>query len=88
MRGISKNYDAEMDYKQRVEEMRSEWEEWNHHRLRLTEKSSRDDLEHVDALHNDEWNDDVHSYFTRTARNTPVIAPMEKTISSEDEKRA
>jgi hypothetical protein len=63
--------------------MRGEWEEWNLHKMRLSEKSSRTDIDHVDLLHNDEWNDDVHSYFTRTAKNTPIIAPLEKTVSEE-----
>ncbi len=70
LRGVSKPYDAELDYKQRIEEMRGEWEE------RMQEKIEEKNLE--DALHDDDedFHDDVSSYFKRSTKS-PNLRGME-----------
>jgi hypothetical protein len=63
--------------------MRSDWEEWQQAKALEEEKNK----EGGDTLHDfDDYNDDVHSYFTRTGKNTPMLAAMEKKEgSSEDD---
>jgi hypothetical protein len=63
MRGVSKKYNPDLDYKQRIEEMRSEWEE------KMRSKASEtagppDDNEPVD---DDVWSSDISSYFEGTS---------------------
>jgi hypothetical protein len=65
--------------------MRHDWEEWQNQKA--VEKEGVE--ANVDHLHDfDDVTDDVHSYFTRTAKNTPMMAAMEKEKkegSSEDD---
>lgn len=60
-KGISKNYDPELDYSQRIEELRNEWEESMARRAQL-EKDHRED----DDLDLEDWDSDMSSYFHRT----------------------
>ena len=61
LRGVGKPYDAELDYKQRIEEMRGEWEESM--QAKLQEKE-------IDDHHLDEdFHDDVSSYFKRSTKS-------------------
>ncbi|KAJ9657979.1 hypothetical protein H2198_003947 [Neophaeococcomyces mojaviensis] len=76
MRGLSKQYDADLDYKQRVEEMRKEWE------LLMQEKFD----EKAGQLNQDDWEDleheyshEVHEYFKKTSRS-PVLNGQEKRV--------
>jgi hypothetical protein len=60
LRGVGKHYNAEEDYKQRVEEMRSDWEAAM--ARRVAEKEAHDDDEPFD----DDWSDEVSTFFERT----------------------
>ena len=73
MRGVGKHYDPALDYKQKIEEMRGNWET----------AQSRKHEEGVDALHIDEdvddtWPSDVSTYFVKTNKTSPEIVPNEK----------
>ena len=87
VRKIHKNYDAELDYQQRVEEMRHDWEQGQIRRAELEKEAHG--YEHED----EDWHSDVSSYFTRTkgtAPNTPFMAGQQKEIpamGSEAEKQ-
>ena len=73
MRGISKSYNADLDYKQKIEEMRGEWE---------TTMSRRGE-EKGDHIENDVFDDgsdfssDVSTYFQKTTKS-PMLAGQEK----------
>lgn len=54
LRGAGKHYDPQLDYEQKVLEMRGEWEEWH------TRKGMEDEK---DVAHDSEFSDDVSSYF-------------------------
>ena len=79
LRGVGKHYDAELDYKQKVEEMRAEWE------LRMQQKydEKAGGLEHEDMEDMDDFDTDVSTYFEKTSKS-PVIQGMRK--NGEDEK--
>lgn len=62
-RGVGKKYDADLDYKQRVEEMRHEWEE-SMARKHAEKEAAMEDYDDQD------WHSDVSSFFART-KNTP-----------------
>lgn len=61
IRGVGKHYNADLDYKQRIEEMRGEWES------RMSERATEKELDH------DEFDDDhpseVHSFFARSTKS-------------------
>lgn len=61
MRGVGKNYNPDLDYKQRVEEMRKEWE------LKMQEKydEKNGQLDPHD-FEDDEFNQEATHYFART----------------------
>ncbi|KAK5088506.1 hypothetical protein LTR05_002726 [Lithohypha guttulata] len=73
-RGLSKQYDADLDYAQRVEEMRKEWE------VMMQEKADEkaghlDEQDWEDLDH--EFSHEVHSYFKKTT-NSPMLQGMER----------
>jgi hypothetical protein len=83
-RGVGKHYDPDLDYKQKVEEMRGDWEEWQ--AQKTAEKEKGDLAAGLDHAHDfDDYSDDVHSYFNRTAKNTPMMEPMEKKENHSDD---
>ena len=68
-----KHYDPQLDYQQKVEEIRGEWLE--RERAKASEKEGHDpeyDWEH------DDWSEELDSYFSRTSGNSPAIAAKEK----------
>ncbi|GAB1213648.1 hypothetical protein ATERTT37_002798 [Aspergillus terreus] len=71
IRGKAKNYNAELDYKQKVEEYRAEWEAAMSRRI--AENNKGEELEHDtdDSL----LEGHVHAYFHRTS---PMFRPMEQ----------
>ncbi|KAK0650527.1 putative inorganic phosphate transporter C23D3.12 [Lasiodiplodia hormozganensis] len=77
IRGVGKNYDADADYKQRVEEMRGDWEEWQQRKFEEEAKGNGYDLG------DDEFGEDISSYFTRTARSTPMPTPQISTLEKQ-----
>nr|OQO22216.1 hypothetical protein B0A51_10284 [Rachicladosporium sp. CCFEE 5018] len=60
-RGVGKYYDADADYKQRVEEMRADWEAAMSRRAAEKEGHDHDD--------DDDWSSEVSSFFERTRTN-------------------
>lgn len=79
IRGVGKHYDPDLDYKQRIEEMRGEWE------LRMQEKASeKAELQDLDAF-DDDHPSEIHSYFARSTKSPDLqgaenekIPPMDK----------
>ena len=72
LRGVGKHYDADLDYQQKIEEMRSDWEASQ--AAQAHEKGGQDDVEdHDDSV----WSSDVSTYFSKTSRS-PNIAANEK----------
>ena len=70
MRGVSKYYDADLDYKQKIEEMRGEWE------LRMQEKYDEKNAG-KQLEDDDEFDSNVSTYFEKTSKS-PVIQGMRK----------
>ncbi|TID17058.1 phosphate transporter A-1 [Venturia nashicola] len=79
-RGVGKHYDPVLDYQQKVEDMRGEWESWQ-------ARKQMEGFEHDDDQDED-WSETVSAYFSRTTgKNTPYTTPMmqanEKKISED-----
>lgn len=71
--GKSREYNPQLDYEQKVEEIRGEWIE--RERAKAMEKEGGDpgiDWEH------DEWSDELDTYFSRTAGPSPALEGKEK----------
>jgi len=78
-RGVSKSYNPELDYQQRIQEMRGEWEASM--AAKAAEKEGHLDLDNV---HDDHvWSSDVSTYFERTGKS-PTIQPNEKYVEQGD----
>jgi MFS family permease len=69
-RGISKYYDADLDYKQKIEEMRGEWEE------EMMNKVNEKDGNREAAFDDDEFPSNVSTYFQKTTKS-PMLAGRE-----------
>ena len=69
MRGVGKPYDADLDYKQRIEEMRLEWEGLM--QRNYDEKAGA--LDHED-LDDTDFHKDAKSYFHRTTKNANLAS--------------
>jgi hypothetical protein len=74
-RGVGKYYNPELDYESKINDMRADWE------ARQAEKQANEDEL---AVYDDEYSDQVHNYFTRSTKNTPVIKPMNQQASAAD----
>ena len=72
-RGVGKYYDAELDYRQKIEEMRSDWEASQARQAHEKEGHFDDDDEHDGSV----WSSDVSTYFEKTSRS-PNMAATEK----------
>lgn len=81
LRGVGKYYDAELDYQQKIEEMRSDWE--HSQAVQAQEKAGHydDDEVHDDSV----WSSDVSTYFEQT-KASPNIKGVEKYDSAGNEK--
>lgn len=77
-RGIHKSYNAQLDYQQKIEEMRGEWEESI--QRKVSEKEAANDT------YEDEWSSDVSTYFQRTSKS-PMVVGKEKDMDSEGSDR-
>ena len=76
LRGVGKYYNAELDYQQKIEEMRADWESTQ--ARKANEKAGHWDDD--DDLHDDSvWSSDVSTYFEKTSRS-PNIRPQEKYV--------
>ena len=81
VRGVGKYYDADLDYQQKIEEMRADWESSQARRADEKEGHFDDDAhEHDDSV----WSSDVSTYFEKTSRS-PHIRANEKYIPDEAE---
>jgi hypothetical protein len=72
MWGIGKNYDADLDYTQRVEEMRADWEAAMARNAAEKEarENGRDEME-------DDWSSEVSTFFERTrGKKSPAVPPV------------
>ncbi|KAK4660317.1 hypothetical protein QC762_117920 [Podospora pseudocomata] len=63
LRGVGKNYNPELDRRQKIEDIREEWE--GKERARA-QKEAGGDATGMDDLSDDEWTDEVHHYFRNT----------------------
>ena len=62
IRGVGKQYDAELDYKQRVEEMRADWQAAMDRRAAEKEAHEHEDFDEGA----DSWSSEVSTFFERT----------------------
>nr|POF26238.1 putative inorganic phosphate transporter 1-4 [Quercus suber] len=67
--GVGKHYNAEEDYRQRVEEMRADWEQSM--TRRAEEKASADELPD-----DDDWSSEVSGFFARTSKNGTATSSL------------
>ena len=72
-RGSGKHYDADLDYKQRIEEMRGEWESSMSRKAHEKEGRLEDE-----AFDDSDWTSEVSTYFQKTTKS-PMLAGNEKT---------
>ncbi|KAF2836270.1 MFS general substrate transporter [Patellaria atrata CBS 101060] len=68
-RGVGKNYNGELDFQQRVEEMRHDWVEWQGRKAMEKEAGAHD---HDDEV---EFPSEASTFFSRTAGNSPKRSP-------------
>ena len=82
-RGVGKHYDPDLDYKQKIEEMRSEWEA--DQAAKVEEKGEKGAVGGgAEELEDDSvWTDDVSTYYKRTAPSS-FNEKVGKTPSEED----
>lgn len=85
-RGVGKHYDANLDYKQKIEEMRNEWEE--DQAAKVTEQEARDtrrmheDSATADSAGDSTWSDDVSTYYKHS--KSPFLAGKEKYANGDE----
>lgn len=71
--GVGRAYDPDLDYQQKIEDMRSDWES---RQARIASEKvghDDDDDDHVDSV----WSSEVSTYFEKTSRS-PLIPANEK----------
>ena len=73
LRGVGKYYDADLDYQQKIEELRGDWEA-NQARRAQEKEGHLDDDVHDDGA----WSLDVSTYFEKTSPRSPDILAKEK----------
>lgn len=66
LRGAGKYYDPKLDYEQKVQELRGEWEE---SMMKKANEGARDEQDDT------EWSDDVSTYFQRTGGSVKGVSP-------------
>ncbi|KAL6720861.1 hypothetical protein ACLMJK_002786 [Lecanora helva] len=74
-RGVGKYYDADLDYQQKIEEMRTDWEASQARKADEKAGHYDDDDVHDDSV----WSSDVSTYFEKTSRS-PLIRANEKHV--------
>ena len=73
LRGVGKHYNADLDYKQKIDEMRGEWE--THMAARVDEKGGKLDRDDFDD--DSDFSSDVSTYFQRTSKS-PMLGGREQ----------
>jgi hypothetical protein len=93
IRGVGKHYNAELDYQQKVQELRGDWEEWQ--AWKAHEGSpDQDEYGHSDLFDHPDHGSSLHNYFSRTGgKNSSADLLKEKGGSGNgsdyaDEKKA
>lgn len=79
MTGVGKNYNAKLDYAQKIVEMREEWAEVQANKAKENMDGFQDDYDDCD-----EYSGHIHEYFERTHPDYPGGRPTEKTIVDEN----
>jgi hypothetical protein len=87
-RGVGKNYNAELDFKQKVDEMRADWESYQQFKAaELTKEGGLEDLDHLDHVElfdEHEHAGSIHSYFQRTGSSKSALdLPEKQELSAE-----
>lgn len=78
MMGVGKHYDPEADLKQKVEDLRKDWE--------LQEAEKRDkEMKGEPITMDDDFTEEAHAFFQRTSSNT-ASGPSHGVLQSNDEK--
>jgi hypothetical protein len=76
-RGVGKNYNAELDFQQKVEEMRKDWETYQLFKAQESTKEGGledvDHLDHVDLFDNHQHAGSVHHFFQRTGSSKSAL---------------
>lgn len=72
-RGVGKHYDADLDYQQKIEDLRRDWEAGQ--RRIAAEKAGHQDVD--DDADDSVWSSQVSSYFEKTSKS-PLIHANEK----------
>ena len=91
MRGAGKHYNPALDYQQKVDEFRGEW--LAREQAKAVEQDNNRDPDAAGFEDTGEWSDELDSYFTRTAGNSPQIegkvgqVPSRIAIDRIDEKK-
>lgn len=80
LRGVGKHYDADLDYKQKIEEMRGEWE--SSIARRTEEKGGSLDADDFDD-EGSSYSSEVSTYFQKTTKS-PMLAGREQTINEKE----
>ena len=78
-RGLGRQYDADRDYRQKIEELRGEWEEAQ------AAKHGEGAAAHADA-HDSVWSSDVSTYYQST--KSPFLAGREKYVDDSPNRSA
>ncbi|KAL2037116.1 hypothetical protein N7G274_010112 [Stereocaulon virgatum] len=75
LRGVGRYYNAELDYQQKIEELRADWE--SSQARKADEKAGHWDDEQIydDSV----WSSDISTYFEKTSRS-PLIRGQEKYV--------
>lgn len=68
MRGIGKTYNPELDYQEKINEMRKDWE------LSMADRHAEHEKGYVFDGFDDAWTDDISTYFEKTS-GKGVLAP-------------
>ena len=77
-RGVGKHYDPDLDYKQKIEEMRGEWED--------SQRRIYDEKKDAGVEFDDQWSDDVSSFFKKTKGRGLVNQSVKDEIELEKER--
>jgi len=78
LRGVGKHYDPELDYKQKIEEMRGEWET-----SMVAKTHEKENHMEETAYHEDDYPSDVSTYFQKTTKS-PLLAGKEQSEKQTD----
>ncbi|KAL9009214.1 MAG: hypothetical protein Q9173_005738 [Seirophora scorigena] len=73
-KGVGRYYDADADYRQKIEDMRADWEASQ--ARKAAEKEGK--LDGANTLDDDAWSSDVSTYFEQTKGFGPIMQPKEK----------